>query len=383
MIEILQRLGFYPRFCVWELTLACNLRCRHCGSFAGEARRDELGLEECLELAGQLAAMGCEKVTLGGGEPTLFPHWHEVGRELVQRGVRVNLISNAWRWGAEQIERVRQAGLANVAFSLDGLEQAHDAVRRQGSFARVVAAIDQSVDAGVLTSVITHINRLNCHELGELRVFLAGHGVSSWQLQTGNPTGEMSRNQQIVLEPQELLWLVPQIAGMRQDADAAPYVLAADNIGYFGRHESALRSEMSGIPFWIGCRAGCQVIGIESNGNVKGCLSLPSSRHGDDQFVEGNLRRSSLKEIWNRPDAFAYNRQFSEELLGGFCAVCRYRDICRGGCSWTAYSRSGQRHDNPFCFYRQAVEARRFDLLADDDEPSPEELAATGGSRSD
>ena len=37
MIELLSRLGYYPRFCVWELTLACNLRCLHCGSFAGDA----------------------------------------------------------------------------------------------------------------------------------------------------------------------------------------------------------------------------------------------------------------------------------------------------------------------------------------------------------
>ena len=32
------------------------------------------------------------------------------------------------------------------------------------------------------------------------------------------------------------------------------------------------------------------VLGIESNGNVKGCLSLPSQRHGHQGYVEGNVR---------------------------------------------------------------------------------------------
>ena len=378
MIEILKRLGFRPRFCVWELTLACNMRCRHCGSFAGEPRPDELSLEECLDVADQLAALGCEKVTLGGGEPTLHPRWWEIGRALTRRGVRVNIISNGWRWTDEHLARAREAGLANVAFSLDGFQPAHDAVRRKGSYERVVRAIERSVAAGTPTSVITHINRLNSNELRELRALLAGLGVSSWQLQTGNPTGEMGRHHEMVVAPEDLLWIVPLIAEMRRDRAARPYVLAADNIGYFGRHEAEIRVEASGIPFWIGCRAGCQVIGIESNGNVKGCLSLPSSRHGDDQFVEGNLRGKTLAEIWGREGAFAYNREFSEDRLGGFCAVCRYRDICRGGCSWTAFSRSGDRHDNPFCFYRQAVVTGRLDLLADGDEPSPEELAFSG-----
>ena len=80
MIDLLQRLGYYPRFCVWELTLACDMRCLHCGSFAGARRPDELTFEEMLQVAEQLIRLGCEKVTLGGGEPTLHPRWHQLQR---------------------------------------------------------------------------------------------------------------------------------------------------------------------------------------------------------------------------------------------------------------------------------------------------------------
>ena len=124
------------------------------------------------------------------------------------------------------------------------------------------------------------------------------------------------------------------------------------------------------------------MIGIESNGNVKGCLSLPSARHGKDVFLEGNLREHSLQEIWTRPGAFAYNRDFKLEQLAGFCAVCRYRDICRGGCSWTAYSHTQSRFNNPYCFYRQAVLHKRLELLGED-EPSAEELAAADAAGSE
>jgi MoaA/NifB/PqqE/SkfB family radical SAM enzyme len=85
------------------------------------------------------------------------------------------------------------------------------------------------------------------------------------------------------------------------------------------------------------------------------------------------LREQSLEEIWNKPDAFAYNRQFSVKQLAGFCSRCRYGDICRGGCTWTALGHTRNRYDNPYCFYRQAVLAGRTDLLADE-QPTEQEL---------
>src|SRR5512138_281709 len=126
MIEVLKRLGYYPRFCVWELTLACDLRCRHCGSIAGRARADELTPAEALDVARQLADMKCERLTLSGGEPTMRKDWDRIAAELTSRGVRVNIITNGWSWTAEHTRRAIDAGLENAAFSLDGPRAAHD-----------------------------------------------------------------------------------------------------------------------------------------------------------------------------------------------------------------------------------------------------------------
>ncbi len=40
----------FPFIVGWELTLRCNLRCKHCGSSAGAERLDELTLDEALAL---------------------------------------------------------------------------------------------------------------------------------------------------------------------------------------------------------------------------------------------------------------------------------------------------------------------------------------------
>ncbi len=273
------------------------------------------------------------------------------------------------------MELALEAGLANVAFSLDGFEEAHDRVRKEGSFARVTAAVERCVGAEMPASIVTHINRLNCNDLGRFRDFLGSLGIASWQLQLGNPAGAMEDNRELVIEPEDLLHLMPEIARLRTDEVELPEVVPSDNMGYFGCTEADLRDQGAKISFWIGCRAGCQVIGIESNGNIKGCLSLPSAMHGRDRFLEGNLREKSMEEIWQGEQAFAFNRQFSTDALAGFCGVCRYKDICRGGCSWTAFSHTEDRFDNPYCFYRQCLEHNRLDLLSAKDQLSETELA--------
>ncbi len=176
MIEVLEQVGFFPHTCVWELTLGCNLRCKHCGSIAGSQRSAELSLDECLRVAGELVALGCQHITLIGGEVILYPGWHEVGRRLVELGAQVNRISNGMTWSPKHVEQAKAAGFCAVSFSVDGFEKEHDEVRSPGSFQRVVRAIDMTVAAGMRTAVNTTINRLNCGLLPRLRKFLWTEG---------------------------------------------------------------------------------------------------------------------------------------------------------------------------------------------------------------
>ena len=378
MIDILKQVGFTPRACVWELTLACNLRCKHCGSFAGSRRNDEMSLEENLRLADELAALGCRRVTLSGGEPTLNPDWDRIGKRLVDRCVKVNLISNGWHWNASHVERAKAAGFCGAAFSLDGFQPEHDEFRQQGSFERVLAAIDACVAGGLPVAVNTTVNKLNQKLLRPLRDFLVERGVFSMQIQLATPSGNMGEHRDLVVDPVDLLWLVPELAAICRGNNGKFFAVAADDIGYYGKPEQGLRDDGGELPFWLGCRAGCQVIGIESNGYVKGCLSLPSGKHGESRFVEGNVRDQSLGQIWKAPGAFAYNRSFDESKLTGFCRVCRYHDFCRGGCTWTVYCHAAQGGEgNPFCFYYQAVKNRRFDLL--NEAPTEAEMRFFGG----
>src|SRR6201990_3784063 len=72
------RENYPPVHVVWEITLACNLKCNHCGSRAGKRRADELSTAECLDVVRQLAAAGTREITLIGGEAYLRRDWLEI-----------------------------------------------------------------------------------------------------------------------------------------------------------------------------------------------------------------------------------------------------------------------------------------------------------------
>ncbi len=332
------------RCCVWEITLECNLRCLHCGATAGHARPDELTAAEALRLADDLAQLSCQEVTLMGGELFLRPDWFNIAERLKAGGVELVIFTNGWLIDQERIAQIRALAPRTVGLSLDGARaKVHDAQRGvTGSFERVWRAIHSLRAAALPVSVITTLTRRNLYELPALARQLLGQGIH-WQVQVATCNGaRMEQTDQ--LTPLEFYWvgLWLRLARHKYDWPILP-VAGAHDLGY---HSTQLGNLLPPGCAWQGCTAGLDTLGIQSNGGVKGCLSLP------DNFVEGNVRQRSIIELWRDPNAFALNRRFTPELLGGFCASCPHGPDCRGGCSDLAHAASGSPYNNPYCFYR-------------------------------
>lgn len=357
MKEIIDNIRLRPKNCVWELTFKCNMRCLHCASNVndGWSRGDELNLEEALHLCTELHELGCEEVTLSGGEALLGDNWEQVARFLKNLGIRVALISNGFVIDEHTADRIKEAGIYLTALSVDGMEATHNYIRgNNDSFRRVRQAVPYLKNRNLRVNFVTHTNRMNIPELPAIEEMAASLGIDVWRIQLGSPLGRLKSHPELLVDPGEL----PAIADFILEAKKRNRVTVSvgDNIGYFSHHEAELRDHPNreGLNFWCGCAAGCLNIGIESNGNVKGCLSLQS-----DRFVEGNIREKSLKEIWNKKGNFSYTRDFKKENLAGYCRDCEFGEICRGGCVFIAFGATGSPHNNPYCLYRVMKEKQK------------------------
>jgi radical SAM protein with 4Fe4S-binding SPASM domain len=355
-LEVTRDTPLHPAYVVWELTLACDQPCTHCGSRAGDARADELSTDAALQVVEQLAAAGAREVVLIGGEAYLHPGFLDVVAALARAGVRPTLTTGGRGVTPELAARMAGAGLHTASVSVDGLERTHDLMRAcRGSFASASAALRHLRAAGVVTASNINVNRLNAADLEPLYEHLASLGISAWQVQITAPLGRAADRPDLLLQPWDLLDVVPRVAALKLKARAAGITLMpGNNLGYFGPEEATLRSlDPDGRDHWLGCQAGRFVMGIESNGAVKGCPSLQTAH-----YVGGNLRESTLADIWSQAPELAFARRRTVDDLWGFCRTCTFAATCMGGCSFTAHAVFGRPGNNPYCHYRARTLAR-------------------------
>lgn len=341
----MNQIEYIPQFCVWELTLKCNMNCKHCGSMAGKARGRELTVDECLNVAEQLIELGCEQVTFIGGEVFLYKGWEKIARKLSENGLHVNIITNGFLLGDEQIAQIKYAKLTNVGISLDGMESNHNNMRNVNtSFEKVMKAFDIFKREKIPVAVVTSLVDSNFEDLWQMYELLVEKGIKAWQIQIVNPMGNMADKRNLILDPAKVPLITKFIREKREEKKIAIY--AGDDIGYFDENEPYLRGPPGTVCEWSGCQAGLRVVGIDSIGNVKGCESLYS-----DEFIEGNLREESLSEIWFKEGNFAYNRNFDVSMLTGSCKDCDKGAICRGGCRGSCYFTTNSKFENLYCCY--------------------------------
>jgi radical SAM protein with 4Fe4S-binding SPASM domain len=342
-----------PSYVVWELTLACDLACHHCGSRAARARPDELTTEECLDLADQIAALGANEVTIIGGEAYLRDDWTEIIRRIRKHGMRCGMATGGRGLTQERVLAAKDAGLEAISVSIDGLEEEHDALRGvRGSFRAAMDAMDRiRAIGGIRLSANTQINKKNLHVIDRVFDLIAEKGATAWQVQltaamgrAADPGGDGSF---VFLDPYEVLYVHPLLARLKRAGERRGVVMwPGNNVGHFGPFEGVIRGHFKAT-YRGSCGAGRLSLGIESNGDIKGCPSLPTN-----PYVGGNVREQKLVDIWERAAPLRFTRDMTAADLRGFCKDCYYAQECRGGCHWTSHVLLGYPGDNPYCHHR-------------------------------
>ena len=332
----------YAPICVdYELTLACNMRCIHCGSAAGNVRTKELTTKEWIDLSKKLKDMGTQLVVFTGGEPLLRKDWFEIGKNVRDLRMDLSIISNGQVIDEKMVTQFRKLDPYTVAISLDGaVASTHDSIRKvNGSFEKCLEVLKLLRDNDLPTTVVTTVHKKNIGELTKLREMLLDRGLA-WQIQIAVPIGRFPKD--LIISKEEFYSTSMFIAQSKNKYSKKRLaVMAAHSIGY---NPKLIRNPML-VPRWKGCQAGISALGIQSDGGVIGCMSLP------DEFVEDNIRNRDIKEIWYDPEMFSFNRKFTIDDLDGDCKDCKFGKSCKGGCTTVSSGLTGQNHCDPYCLH--------------------------------
>ena len=135
---------------VMSVTERCNLKCEGCWA-AEYDKRDDLSFELINRVIGELKEMRASFVTFTGGEPFM----REDLFAIMERhpDVCFQIFTNGTLIDGAAADRLQRLGNAIPLVSINGFEEANDAIRGKGNFRSVSRAFKVLKDRGILFGV--------------------------------------------------------------------------------------------------------------------------------------------------------------------------------------------------------------------------------------
>ncbi len=304
----------------WEMTLRCNLNCRHCGS---DCRADmsvgDMPLEDFLRVVDEEITPNVNPqdvmIIFSGGEVLMRKDLERAGAEVAQRGYPWGIVTNGMTLTAERLASLIDAGMRSISVSLDGFADTHNHIRRHdSSFDKAMAAIDEILKyKNLACDVITCLTPPMVGRLEEFKEFLVSHGVEYWRIFSIFPAGRAATDPTLNLSNDEFRSSLEFIRNTRKEGRINVSYACE---GFLGDYEAEVRDH------FYQCAAGVSVASIRVNGSISGCTSVRGN------YTQGNIYHDRFWNVWqNRFEPFR-NREWAHK---GECADCKVWRYCQGG----------------------------------------------------
>lgn len=332
-----------PLMVVWNLTQACNLRCRHCYQNAtAHPAPDELTLDEKLKAVDQMGAAGVPFLAIAGGEPLVSKDLWPVLERARERRIHVSLATNGTLLTRANVARLIAAGVKYVEISVDSIRpEEHDSFRGlTGAWSQAIAGIRNSVEAGVRTGFAACFTKWNVEKVDETVEFAIALGCRTFSHFNFIPVGRGREMLEADLTPSQREWLMRKLVAHLQEGrisviSTAPQFGRAcltyappDGIFATGHAGSGKGQQTRVLSRYLGgCGAGRCYCAIQPNGDITPCVYIRG-------LTAGSLRRQSFAEIW---DCSLFGVLSDRGDRRDHCATCQDRSYC-GGCRARAFA---------------------------------------------
>lgn len=306
-----------PLFVWWDVTFACNLKCKQCYSASGKPHPNELTTEEAKALIREIGLMKVFYISFLGGEPLMRKDFFELAKYARDHGIATMMNTNGWFVTPQVAKQLEECGLMHVRVSIDGAFAAtHDAIRGvPDSFRRAVKAVhylrQTSIPRIGITPTVLSDNISEMEALINLGLELQ---VNEMQLVQLCATGRASRSYAASIE--QLLQLRQLFETYRAKLSGRMDLSATEGIS---QDQALVNGNTNATSAIWGCPAGRTCAAIEAEGTVQPCILYGKSA--------GNVREGGFAQIWRDSPLFTTMRTVPFE-----CDGCHYAGVCSGEC---------------------------------------------------
>jgi len=269
-----------------ELNNACNLDCTMCPRHELPIELQEMDWDTYVQVLNQLDSFGLHRIDLGGwGEITYHKQFNEMIEFACKRGFHVSFTTNGLLLRKEKLQRVLDAGVREITFSLDSLEKRSKGFEghiNNTAWKNLQELLSHREQYKLIIRVNTLVQKSNFHEIIEITDRLDELGVYMHVLFGPNKARD---HENLRLDFEQEVQLYSQIEEFRSQ-DRWKMIVTTPP----GRYRKGSRS----LNFKLNehCPQTFESMYINRKGQVTPCTLLP-----DHHF--GHLKdHESLQSLW-------------------------------------------------------------------------------------
>jgi radical SAM protein with 4Fe4S-binding SPASM domain len=322
----------------WDITSACNLKCKHC-RLGNTSRPFELSTEDGKKLLLQSKEVKVEFFNFSGGEPFLRKDIFELIETASTLFKEITITTNGTLLNKDIAKKLSNYRNIRLSISLDADKNDHDRFRGvSGAFDMTIRGLRILAENKVRFSIKCTLTRYTKNPFKLLKL-ARKFGAEFFSIRSVIPVGRA--NKEMLLDTKEYINIIRKVLDMGRKMKVKMYSDDPILIPFFpelvGETHETLRNKC------MGCLLGSEILYINSNGDVFPCAYVP--------LKIGNVRNDSLKNIirFKIPKKLKNYR----EHLSGRCKSCKYLYVC-GGCRAVALAINGDIFsEDPRCLVRK------------------------------
>ncbi|MDP2157292.1 MAG: SPASM domain-containing protein, partial [Nitrospirota bacterium] len=186
-------------------------------------------------------------------------------------------------------ELLRDIHVDEIQISIDGLEQAHDALRGTGTFARSMESVRLCLEMGYAVSISTMVHAENLGDFDSMEMLFKEMGIRDWTVDVPCISGRLAENDKFQVTPET----------------GGEYLKYGFGEGLHGGGEG------------FGC--GLHLMSVMADGKITKCTFYADRAVG--------TVHDDLLESWQK---------IAPVRLSDLACDCAYLASCRGGCRYRA-----------------------------------------------
>ncbi|RCW50783.1 MULTISPECIES: radical SAM protein [unclassified Halanaerobium] len=289
--ELSEELGVdVPWAILIDPTSACNLNCEGC--WAGKYNKsDSLDFATIDRIITEAKEMGIYFIVLSGGEPTVYPQLFDILEKHDDVGFM--MYTNGTLIDDEFADRMLEVGNVTPAISLEGFREETDKRRGEGTYDKIMDAMDRLRERGIIFGASVTATKNNVDELfsDEFIDHLSKKGALYMWLFHYIPIGR-NPNLDMMITPEQRVYLARRGSELRKKKEI--FIMDFWNDGTYVQ----------------GCIAGGRrYFHINAKGEVEPCAFV--------HFAVDNIKEKSLKEALQNPlfKSFQKKQPFTNNLM--------------------------------------------------------------------